>query len=82
MIGSKGNEKAGEYISKIFKDIGLTPLFGNSYYEKYSQDIIKTYGSCEDSKKSTVNNVIGVIRGKDSKKVVIISAYFDHMISR
>ncbi|NFG95137.1 M28 family peptidase [Clostridium sporogenes] len=79
LIGSKGNDKAGEYVNKIFKDIGLAPLFGNSYYEKYSQDIIKVYGGGEDSKMGTINNVVGVIKGKNSKKAVVISAHFDHI---
>ncbi|MGO5075980.1 M20/M25/M40 family metallo-hydrolase [Clostridium sporogenes] len=79
LIGSKGNEKAKEYVSKIFKDIGLTPLFGDNYYHKYSQDIIKVYGGDEDTKVGTVDNVVGVIKGKDSKKSVVISAHFDHI---
>ncbi|EJP6471468.1 M20/M25/M40 family metallo-hydrolase [Clostridium sp. L74] len=79
LTGSKGNKKAEEYVSKIFKDIGLSPLFGDSYYHKYSQDILKIYGeSNEGDKVGTVNNVIGVIKGKDSKKAVVISAHFDH----
>lgn len=80
LTGSKGNEKAGEYIAKIFKDIGLDTLFENSYYEKYSQKIASTYrGDEKNAKTKTVNNVVGVIRGKDSKKAVIISAHFDHL---
>ncbi|ENK1243105.1 M28 family peptidase [Clostridium sporogenes] len=79
LTGSKGNKKAEEYVSKIFKDIGLSPLFGDSYYHKYSQDILKVYGeSNEGDKVGTVNNVVGVIKGKDSKKAVVISAHFDH----
>lgn len=79
LIGSKGNERTRKYVSKILKDIGLTLLFVESYYEKYSQDSIKTYGSCEDSKKGIINNVVGVIRREDSKKAVVISAHFDHI---
>lgn len=79
LTGSKGNKKAEEYVSSIFKDIGLSPLFDDSYYHKYSQDILKIYGeSNEGDKVGTVNNVVGVIKGKDSKKAVVISAHFDH----
>ncbi|MET7041109.1 M28 family peptidase [Clostridium botulinum] len=75
LTGSKGNEKAREYVSKIFKDIGLTPLFSDSYYHKYYQDI---GGENEETKIGLANNVIGVIKGKDSEKAVVISAHFDH----
>lgn len=73
-VGSKGNERAGEYIAKIFKDIGINPLFGNSYYEKYPQ---KVYGYKETVE--TANNIVGVIRGKNSSKAIVISAHFDHL---
>ncbi|MGO5066479.1 M20/M25/M40 family metallo-hydrolase [Clostridium sporogenes] len=80
LTGSKGNKKAGEYVSKIFKDIGLSPLFDDSYYQKYYQSII--IDSKENDKISNklilANNVVGVIKGKDSKKAVVISAHFDH----
>lgn len=84
LIGSKGNEKAGEYISRVFKDIGLTPMFEDNYYVPYTQEVYKKYGlvsANEDNKpeKKTVNNVVGVIKGKDSKKAVVISAHFDHI---
>ncbi|NFA59810.1 M28 family peptidase [Clostridium sporogenes] len=80
LVGSKGNKKAEEYVSKIFKDIGLSPLFNDSYYQKYYQSII--IDSKENDKISNklilANNVVGVIKGKDSKKAVVISAHFDH----
>ncbi|UZQ49601.1 M28 family peptidase [Clostridium kluyveri] len=87
-VGSKGNEKAGQYISKIFKDMELRPLFGGTYYDGYSQEISKQYGDGqfesfeaykENTRVSTVNNVVGVIKSKDSKKAVIVSAHFDHL---
>lgn len=82
LIGSKGNEKAGEYISKIFKDVGLTPMFGDNYYDPYTQEVYKKYGVIDKDDKpenKKVNNVVGVIKGKDTKKAVVISAHFDHI---
>lgn len=80
LTGSKGNEKAGEYIEKIFRDIGLEPFHSSSYYQKFSQEVIGTYGGDgSDAKVETVNNVIGVIKGKESKNAVVISAHFDHL---
>lgn len=82
LIGSKGNEKAAEYISKIFKEIGLTPMFEDSYYEPYTQEVYKKYGLIDKDDKpenKEVNNVVGVIKGKDNEKAVVISAHFDHI---
>ncbi|MCB2290656.1 M28 family peptidase [Clostridium sp. CS001] len=82
LVGSKGNEKAGGYISNIFEDIGLTPLFEDNYYEPYIQEVYKKYGLIDKDDKpenKEVNNVVGVIKGKDSKKAVVISAHFDHL---
>ncbi|MCI1996118.1 MAG: M20/M25/M40 family metallo-hydrolase [Clostridium luticellarii] len=83
-VGSKGNEKAGQYISGIFKDIGLKPLLGENYYVGYTQPVYKHSGmiSADEPINGTVkklNNVVGVIKGKDSKKAVIVSAHFDHL---
>jgi Zn-dependent M28 family amino/carboxypeptidase len=81
-VGSKGNEKAGQYISKVFKDIGLKPLLGKNYYVEYSQLVYKYYGEIyknDTGTNKTLNNVVGVIKGKDSKKAVVVSAHFDHL---
>ena len=80
LTGSKGNEKAGEYIGRTFKDIGLDPFFADSFYESYSQDVISIYGGDgSDTKVEMVNNVVGFIKGKKSGKAVVISAHFDHL---
>ncbi|MFL0197895.1 M28 family peptidase [Clostridium sp. WILCCON 0269] len=75
-VGSKGNEKAGQYISKIFKDIGLKPLFGDNYYDGYSQLVYNNY---DTGTNKILNNVVGVIKGRESKNAVIVSAHFDHI---
>lgn len=82
LTGSKGNEKASKYINNIFKNIGLTPLFQDTYYEKYPQLVSTTseaYVDIKYTKEKVVNNVIGVIKGRDRKKAVVISAHFDHI---
>jgi len=58
------------------------PLFEDSYYEPYTQEVYKKYGLIDKDDKpenKQVNNVVGVIKGKDSKKAVVISAHFDHL---
>lgn len=82
LVGSEGNEKTGEYISNIYKEIGLVPFFKDNYYEPYTQAVFKSSGyngSNDNPERKEVNNVIGVIKGKDSKKAVIISSHFDHI---
>lgn len=80
LSGSEGNKKAGEYLEKTFKDIGLEPYFDGSYYQNYYQGVMSTYGGDgSDTKLKMVNNVAGVIKGKDSTKAVVVSAHFDHI---
>lgn len=82
LTGSKGNEKASEYISTLFKEIGLIPMFESTYYESYIQEVYNKYGLIDKDDKpenKEINNVIGVIKCRDGKKAVIISAHFDHI---
>lgn len=78
LTGSLGNKKAEAYIKKVFEDLEMKPLFGNDFYAKYCQDVVTAYGK-DNCEIKTVNNVIGVIKGKSSNKAVVISAHFDHL---
>ena len=72
---SNGNEKASEYITNIFVNIGLDPLSENSYFQKYQQNGVNNdYNSYK-----TVQNIVGYIKGKDSEKAIIVSAHFDSL---
>lgn len=75
---SKGNLKAGEYIANIFKNIGLEPVFGDSYFQEYIQAVGYAGESQNDADKR-VHNIVGSIRGKNSEKAVVISAHFDSL---
>ncbi|GAA0742670.1 M28 family metallopeptidase [Clostridium oceanicum] len=80
LVGSEGNIKAEKYISNIFKDIRLEPLFKDSYYQKYTQKVRDFENNNPDKiKEIASNNVVGVIKGKDSSKTVVLSAHFDHL---
>ncbi|MBB4825978.1 arginine utilization protein RocB [Sporosarcina luteola] len=75
---SNGNEKAGKYIASIYADIGLDSLSGNSYFLEYEQNGVSgNYISNE-----TVQNIVGLIKGTDSDKAIIISAHFDSLGSK
>ncbi len=39
LVGTAGNEKASEFIAGYMKANGLSPLFGESYYQEYDQQI-------------------------------------------
>ena len=81
LVGSEGNKKAENYIAEIFKDLNLEPLFDESYYQTYSQEINENNGLVGDSKGKyiEVNNIVGVIKGCDHTNAVVISAHFDHI---
>lgn len=72
---SAGNERAGEYIANIFENIGLDPLFENSYFQKYKQNASNT----KDASYMAVSNIVGYIKGKNSEEAVVISAHFDSL---
>lgn len=72
---SKGNEKAGEYIADIFKNIGLEPMSENGYFQKYTQSEPASKDNAMTSKE--VSNIVGYIKGIDNEKAVVISAHFD-----
>lgn len=80
-VGSKGNTKSEEYIAKFFKDIELEPLFDKDYYNQYSHQVFDTSDNNSNSKPKEIklNNIAGVIKGKDNTKAVVLSAHFDHV---
>lgn len=71
---SKGNEKAGLFIADIFDKIGLNPLSENGFIQPYTSEDVNR----EDYINTETNyNVVGYIKGIESKKAIIISAHFD-----
>ncbi len=84
-IGTEGNKKAGEYISKLFGDIGLQKLENGSYLQEFKYSLMR---NSEDSgKMKTENtlpayNIVGKIPGKNHKSCIVISAHYDHMGER
>ncbi len=80
-IGSAGNELAEEYINDLFGQIGLIPIFNDSYKEEYTQEVYKNSGLiAEDDygEVKTINNIVGKIEG-NSNNAIVISAHFDHI---
>lgn len=81
LVGSLGNELAGDYLSNLFREIGLISIFGEGYKHEYTQEVYKTYGLIADDdygEVKTINNIVGKIEGK-SNNAIIVSAHFDHI---
>lgn len=79
-VGSRGNEKAAEYIKDIFEDMGLSTYCKNTYYEEYYQEVLlKESEEMEEGEKTNKNvkNVIGILEGTNKDEAVVISAHFD-----
>lgn len=89
-VGTEGNDKTGEYIKEVFKNLELDTLFEEGYYHKYYQNlygnIYRKYEDFEEEMKNkkltSLNNVVGLIKGKDRQRAVVISAHFDHIGQR
>ena len=84
-VGSLGNDLASEYLSDLFRDIGLVSMFGENYKHEYTQEVYKTAGLnggliAEDDygEIKTINNIVGKIEGQ-SNNAIVLSAHFDHI---
>lgn len=78
LTGSKGEEKAGDYIANEFKKLGLKPYDGKSYFQKFNYTIRLNPHDSTSVKPNSGRNVIGVLDNKASKTIVI-GAHYDHL---
>lgn len=69
--GTTSAQRVAWYISEMFRQYGLEPLFGDSFYHPFIADSVSgTRG----------RNVAGIIRSAvPSDEYVIISAHYDHL---
>lgn len=74
VAGTEENVKAGKFIKNYYEAIGLEPFAGGDYYQEF-----KASGVPRIVLSGEVDNVLGVIKGKDSSKAVVLSAHFDHV---
>lgn len=92
--GTQYSRIASEYIKSLLLDMGIQPLFGDTYYqsfEAYSPDRQKkiSYSVNTDSilkyrvlpvyRKLKMRNVLGYIEGKKKDEYVIVGAHLDHI---
>lgn len=76
--GSQGQKKAGEYIVKFYKDLGISfPEKLGSYYQKVPSSFMKKRGG-EDLPDS--ENILAFIEGSEKpEEIIVVSAHYDHI---
>lgn len=82
LVGSNGNELAGNYIKDYFKKLKLSYIYEEDYSHRYTQEVFSNYGKQPDNTPpiiKSINNIVGVIKGKSSSNAVVISAHYDHI---
>ena len=74
-VGTKGLDKAANYVRDQFKKAGLQPGGTDGYFQPFMTD-------GPDGKKVEVKNIIGIIPGKNPKfdgQSVVLTAHYDHL---
>ncbi|MDC0201612.1 M28 family metallopeptidase [Flavobacteriales bacterium] len=90
--GQKGQKMAADYIMNHFKNIGIPPYKGKTYYQKFKVKNSRHMCKCDDcdvdflkkilgkNKYIKGENVLGFIEGTDLKEeIIIITAHYDHL---
>lgn len=83
VVGTDENTRSAEFIKNYFEAVGLEPFNNGSFYhEVYLNKEMRSIFNPNEENDNIVNNILGVIKGKDSTKAVVISAHFDHVTVR
>lgn len=91
--GSLEGRIAGEYIVSNLKMLGIKPLFDSYYqpFEAYGKerqkkgrfqvhpDSITKFKQEPTHRKLLLNNILGMIEGKNTSEYVVIGAHYDHL---
>ena len=76
-IGTRGLDRAAEYLAAEFERIGLSPgVDGTSYLQRF--ETTRT----PDGRPATLANVVGIIPGSDPSwrgQSVLLTAHYDHL---
>ena len=83
VVGTDENTKSAEFIKSYFEKVGLEAFNNGSFYHQIplNKEMRSIFNPNEENN-NEVNNIIGLIKGKDSSKAVVISAHFDHVTIR
>lgn len=90
--GTAAGYIAGEYIIAVLKQMGATPLFGNSFaqpFEAYSWErrnagFTVNPENIEKIKQHThrvakMRNILAKIEGKNPDEIIVVGAHYDHL---
>lgn len=80
-IGTKGEQKAADYIISRLKNIGLTPAGeSNSFVQAFKRKMSNNpHGEDQGTGQEIIgNNIIGIINN-NAKETVVIGAHYDHL---
>ena len=90
--GTPAGYIAGEYIIAILKQMGATPLFGNSFaqpfeaysFERRNAGFTVHPESIEKIKQrphriAKMRNILAKIEGKNHEEIVVVGAHYDHL---
>ena len=80
--GTKSNAIAVQYIRNYFRESGLEPYEGDSYYQSFASEYLKCSRYYMIPVHGTVENVVGRIQGEDSNKAIVISAHMDSYLGK
>lgn len=78
LTGSKGEEKAANYLAQELKKYGLKPYEGNSYLQKFNYKVRLNPHDSTSVKDWHGTNVIGVL-DNGAKNTIVIGAHYDHL---
>ncbi|WP_075348696.1 M28 family peptidase [Algoriphagus marinus] len=70
---SEGNKEAQEFIREEFRSLNLSTHYAK-YFQKFSFENRRERQKYEDA-----TNVVAFIPGKDSRKIIVITAHYDHV---
>lgn len=83
VVGTDENTRSAEFIKNYFEAVGLEPFNNGSFYhEVYLNKEMRSIFNPNEENDKKVNNIIGVIKGRDGSKAVVISAHLDHVTVR
>lgn len=83
VVGTDENTRSEEFIKYYYEAIGLEPFNDGSFYHEVNlTNEMRTIFNPNEKNNNKVNNIVGVIKGKDSSKAVVISAHLDHVTVR
>jgi Zn-dependent M28 family amino/carboxypeptidase len=75
MVGTEGCRKAAQYIATQFRQAGLAPFNGQTYYQTFQ-------GRTRQGQPFQSENVIGILEGSDPKlkeESIVIGCHYDHL---